>query len=68
MVEKHKMSKDLQTCYKCNMFNYTIKLTFLLHIYKTGCKSDKEQHYAVDGHNYARKFQGLTNFRTTFVK
>ena len=71
MVEKHEMSKDLQTFYKCNLSNYTIKPTFLLHNYKKRCKRDKEQHYAVDGHGlankYARKFQGLTNFRTTFI-
>ena len=71
MVEKHKMSKDLQTVYKFNMCKYTIKLTFLLHTYKKHYKRDKEQHYAVDGHgpanHYARKFQGLKIFRTSFV-
>ena len=71
MVEKHKMSKDLQTVYKFNMCNYTLKLTFLLLNFKKRCKRDKEQHYAVDGHGpatiYARKVQGLKNFRTSFV-
>ena len=56
MVEKHKVRKDLQTSYKCNMCNYTIKLTFLLNTYKKCCKRDKEQHYAFDGHGLAYKY------------
>ena len=71
MVEKHKMSKDQQTFYWCNICNYTIKLAFLLHNYKKAAKGIKERKNAVDGHglanNYDRKIQGQTNFKTTFV-
>ena len=28
IVEKHKIKKNQQTFYKCNMFNNTIKITF----------------------------------------
>ena len=42
MVEKYKVSKDLQTFYKCNMCNYTIKLLFLLHNLKKRCKMNKK--------------------------
>ena len=43
MEEKHKMSKDQQTFYWCNICNYKIKLAFLLHNYKKSCKRDKEK-------------------------
>ena len=41
MVEKHKMSKDLQTFYKCNMCNYTIKLTFYCLVTRQAAKGIK---------------------------
>ena len=43
MVQKHKVSKYQQTFYNCSMCKYTIKLTFLLHNYKKGCKSIKNK-------------------------
>ena len=61
MVEKHKISKYLQTFISVIYATIQSNLFFFLHNYNC----------AVDGHSlankYTRKFQGLTNFRSTFI-
>ena len=68
MVEKHKMSKDQQIFYECNMCNNTMRITFLL-------KKEEEKRMlnklnVVDGQglatNYDGQIQGQTNFKISF--
>ena len=42
-TKKHNMSNDKKTLDKCNMFNNSISITFLLHKYKKVCKINKKK-------------------------
>ena len=71
MVEKHKIRKNQQTFYKCNMCNNTIKITLYCITRRKAAKGIKNIIIAVHGqglaNNYDRQIQGQNNFRSTFV-
>ena len=56
MVEKHRMSKDHQTFYKCIMCNITINIMVLLHNYKKSCEV-----YAVHAQGLANHYDQFQN-------